>query len=105
MFHVTVLGEDIALSCEQRDEQRIADLAAALERRISVYPGDAPKTQRLLLTALCLLDEVQAKSAALALARSEIERLTDLVVEAKLEAETQTVNEDRGRVASLRANA
>ena len=45
----------------------------------------------------------QATSAALVRARTEIERLTDMVVEAKLEAAAAPDTSDRGRVQALRA--
>ena len=58
--------------------------------------------QRLAFTALALMDETQAVHAALARARCEIERLTDMVVEAQLDAGGAPDSADRGRVGSLR---
>lgn len=105
---VKILGEDYAIECADCDGRRLADLAAALEARLQRFSGDAGAMRRLVLTALGLMDEVQAQSAALVRARNQIERLTDLVVEAKLEAAAQdlTAEEpeapDRGRIDALR---
>ena len=64
--------------------------------------GDAETMRRLVLTALALMDEAQASSAALVRARGEIERLTDMLIEARLEGCAEPDSADRGRVGSLR---
>lgn len=102
---VQVLGETYAIECAACDQRRLEDLARALEARLQGFSGDASAMRRLVLTALTLIDEAQATSAALARARIEIERLTDMVVEAQLEAQQAAPvldSEDRGRVRSLR---
>lgn len=48
------------------------------------------------------MDEVQVIGAALVRARCEIERLSDMLVEAKLEAPDAPSNDERGRVDALR---
>jgi hypothetical protein len=64
--------------------------------------GEPDAMRRLVLTALALMDETQASAAALARARAEIERLTDMVVEARLEAAGAAPDTGtRGRVAAL----
>jgi hypothetical protein len=45
---------------------------------------------------------VQVISAALVRSRCEVERLTDMLVEAKLEAPHAPANDQRGRVGALR---
>ncbi len=103
---VRILGEDYAITCADCDQRRLEDLAAALEARLQGFNDDASATRKLVLTALGLLDEAQATSAALARARIEIERLTDMLVEAKLVAETAGSptpdTPDRGRVGAFR---
>lgn len=104
---ITILGEDYAIECAECDTRRIEDLAKALESRLQGFGGDASAMRRLVLTALGLMDEVQATSAALVRARCEIERLTDMLVEAKLEAQGPDAPEspdtpDRGRVGAFR---
>jgi cell division protein ZapA (FtsZ GTPase activity inhibitor) len=84
---ITILGQDYAIECAECDQRRIEDLARALEERLDGFKGEASAKRRLVLAALGLLDEVQATSAALARARIEVERLTDMLVEAKLEVE------------------
>ena len=76
-----------------------------LEQRLAHQTGDASAGAKLAFAALALLDEAQAKGAALALARCEIERLTDMLVEAKLDADPTPLNEERGRVDALRVSA
>ncbi|MEZ6023824.1 MAG: cell division protein ZapA [Hyphomonadaceae bacterium] len=98
---IRVLDEEIQLDCAPGEQRRIEDLATALETRLSAFTGDPDGKRRLVLTALALLDETQAAGAALARARGEIERLTDMVVEAKLEAAEADLSE-RGRVSALR---
>jgi cell division protein ZapA (FtsZ GTPase activity inhibitor) len=101
---VKILGEDYAIECAECDTRRLEDLARALESRLQGFSGDASAMRRLVLTALGLMDEVQTTSAALIRARCEIERLTDMLVEAKLEAQTPEPPDtpDRGRVNALR---
>lgn len=97
-----ILGQSYALECADCDERRLEDLARALEARLNGYSGDG--VRRLVLTALTLIDEAQATSAALERARHEIERLTDLIVDAKLEAQNSNagLDSERGRVGALR---
>ena len=104
---VKILGEDYAVDCAECDHRRLEDLARALESRLQGFSGDASAMRRLVLTALGLLDEVQTTSAALVRARCEIERLTDMLVEARLEAQLPEPPKtpdtpDRGRVGALR---
>lgn len=99
---LTILGRDYAIDCTQEEERRLQDLASALESRLSAFGEDADARRSLILTALSLLDEAQALHAALARARCEIERLTDMVVEAQLEAGAAPDTPERGRVGSLR---
>ena len=100
---ITILGEDYAIECAECDTRRIEDLAKALEFRLQGFSGDTSAMRRLVLTALGLMDEVQATSAALVRARCEIERLTDMVVEAQLDAQSEAPDTaERGRVGALR---
>lgn len=100
---VRIAGKDIALDCAACDERRLQDLAAQLEVRLGAGDGAADLTPRLVLVALQLLDEAQATGAALARSRMEIERLVDLLVDAKLEAEgPEPVDGERGRLGALR---
>jgi cell division protein ZapA len=101
-MRITILGHEIELACQPLEERRLEDLARALNARLSGFSGEPDAVRRLALTALALMDETQAASAALARARLEIERLTDMVVEAQLEAATAPDTADRGRVGSLR---
>ena len=78
---VKILGEDYAIECAECDTRRLEDLAKLLEQRLQGFSGDVSAMRRLVLTALGLIDEAQATSAALARARMEIERLTDMLVE------------------------
>lgn len=99
-----ILNEQFAIECAECDGRRLEDLARALDARLAGFSGDEDGMRRLVLTALSLLDEAQATSAALVRARGEIERLTDMVVEAKLEAQgVSPADEQRGRVGALRA--
>jgi cell division protein ZapA len=100
-----ILNQDIPLTCAPSEQRRLEDLAAALNMRLALYSGDASAMRSLALTALALMDESQAKSAALERARAEIERLTDMVVEARLSAPAAALDDERGRVASLHAGA
>jgi cell division protein ZapA (FtsZ GTPase activity inhibitor) len=84
---IKIQGEEYAIECAECYMRRIEDLARALEERLEGFKGETGAKRRLVLAALGLLDEVQATSAALARARNEIERLTDTLVEAKLEAQ------------------
>ena len=97
---LNVVGQDIPLTCAGSERKRLEDLATALNARLEGFSGDADAVRRLAITALALLDETQVKAAALVRARGEIERLTDMVVEARL---APGVTEERGRVMSLRA--
>jgi cell division protein ZapA (FtsZ GTPase activity inhibitor) len=100
---VKILGEDYAIECAECDTRRLEDLAKALELRLQGFSGDTSAMRRLVLVALGLIDETQATSAALARARMEIERLTDMLVEAQLQVEPpEPTTPDRGRVSALR---
>ena len=101
---VKILDQDYVIECAECDQRRLEDLARALETRLQGFSGDASAMRRLVLTALTLIDEAQATSAALVRARNEIERLTDMVVEAELEVAQGAApdSSDRGRVSSLR---
>ena len=97
-----ILDQDIRFACAPEEERRLRDLAAALETRLAGFSGDGDGMRRLILTALSLMDEAQASSAALVRARGEIERLTDMLIEARLEGCAEPDSADRGRVGSLR---
>lgn len=97
---LTVLGQAIDLRCAPEEERRLRDLGAALEARLAAFGGDSAGVRRLALTALSLLDEVQAAHAALVRAQGEVERLTDMMVDERLGGEP--IDADRGRVSSLR---
>lgn len=101
---LNVANQQFTIECADCDQRRLEDLAEALNARLSRFSGDEDAMRRLVLTALALLDQAQATSAALALAREEIERLTDMVVEARLEARNTPVNDERGRVGALVAH-
>ncbi|HYD87912.1 MAG TPA: cell division protein ZapA [Vitreimonas sp.] len=100
--NVTILGRQFTIECGEGDCRRLEDLARALDARLAHFAGD--DAHRLVLAALSLLDETQATSAALVRARHEIERLSDMLVEAKLEAAKAgaAVIDDRGRIDALR---
>jgi cell division protein ZapA (FtsZ GTPase activity inhibitor) len=98
-----ILNEEFSLDCAPDEQRRLEDLAAALDARLSGFSGDAEGYRRLVLTALSLLDEAQATGAALARARCEIERLNDMVAEARIEQDAPPPLDDRGRVNALRA--
>jgi len=101
---INVLNRAFTIECADCDQHRLEDLARALDQRLAGFSGDEDAMRRLVLTALCLMDEAQATSAALVRARCEIERMTDMLVEAQLEAaNTQPDMGDRGRVGALRA--
>jgi len=104
---VTILGERHTIECAECDTRRLEDLAGALEGRLQGFRGDTSAMRRLVLTALGLIDETQATNAALARARTEIERLTDMLVEAKLEnvAPEPPDSPERGRIGALHAAA
>lgn len=95
---ITVLGEEITLAVSPDHQRRLDDLAKALETRLAGFAGDVDGKRRLVLTALALLDEVQTTNAALARSRCEIERLSDMLVEAQLEAAAQPATPELGRV-------
>lgn len=102
---VKILDEEYAIECAACDTRRLEDLAKALEARLQGFSGDASSMRRLVLVSLGLIDEAQATGAALARARMEIERLTDMLVEAQLQAEPPPApvdTPDRGRVSALR---
>jgi len=102
-MQVTILDRDFGLDCAEHERKRLEDLAKALNERLSGFSGEADAMRRLVLTALALMDEAQTTGAALARARIEIERLTDMVVEARLEAAGQAPDTStRGGVTSLR---
>jgi cell division protein ZapA (FtsZ GTPase activity inhibitor) len=102
-MRIIVLGHAIELECQPHEQKRLEDLAAALNTRLAGVTGDPDAVRRLTLAALALMDEAQAANAALARARYEIERLTDMLVEAKLEAgDTEPSAPERGRVGALR---
>jgi hypothetical protein len=94
-----ILDETIELECASRDRRRFKDLAAALEARLSSFCDEGSPDRRLVLAAIALLDETQAMGAALARAYWEIERLNDLVAEARAEG----LLGDRRMVNALRA--
>jgi len=102
--HLRILDHDLDIECEAHEERRLEDLARALNARLAGFSGDADAMRRLALAALSLMDEAQATHAALARARMEIERLTDLLVDAKLEQQAQALTDDRGRVGALRVS-
>jgi len=101
---VKILNRDFTIECAEGDCRRLEDLAAALDTRLAGFSGDEDAMRRLVLTALALIDQNQAASAALVRARNEIERLSDMVVEAQLEAAkaAQPITDERGRVEALR---
>lgn len=98
----TILDRTLALECAGEERRRIEDLACALEARLGDFEAEPDATRRLILTALALLDEAQATGAALARARSEIERLTDMLIDARIEARVSPDTGERGRVGALR---
>lgn len=102
---LTVMGREFAIECAERDRRRLEDLAHALNTRLAGFPDDADAVTRAVLTALSLMDEVQVIGAALVRSRCEIERLSDMIVEAKLEPPEALVNDERGRVEALRPGA
>jgi cell division protein ZapA (FtsZ GTPase activity inhibitor) len=102
---LTILGREFVIDCAERDQRRLEDLARDLNARLAGFSEDTDALSRAVLTALSLMDEVQVIGAALVRARGEIERLSDMVVEAKLEAPQAPVNDDRGRVEALRPGA
>ena len=77
-----VADAEVAVDCAPHEQRRVGDLAALLESRLSVYAGEPDALRRLVMTALTLMDEAQVAGAALARARAEIDRLTDLIAEA-----------------------
>jgi cell division protein ZapA (FtsZ GTPase activity inhibitor) len=100
---LSILDRDIAIDCTEHEARRLEDLADALRVRLAGFSGDPDAMRRLVLAALSLMDEAQAANAALARARAEIERLTDLLVDAKLAEQEAVRTDDRGRVSALRA--
>ncbi len=102
---ITILGREFAIECAERDQRRLEDLAVALNARLAGFSGDTDEVTRTVLAALSLMDEVQVIGAALVRARCEIERLSDMLVEARLEAPEALVNDERGRIDALRPGA
>jgi hypothetical protein len=98
-----ILDQDVELECASHERRRLEDLAALLNARLAAYPANQDCNRRLALAALSLLDETQARAAALMRARSEIDRLTDMLVEVRVSAATVSVDDERGRVSALRA--
>ncbi|WP_395645150.1 cell division protein ZapA [Terricaulis sp.] len=82
---IRVLNRDFQMDCAPQEQRRVEDLAKTLDARLAGFTGDAEGMRRLVLTSLALLDEVQATRAALARAHGEVERLNDMVAEARLE--------------------
>jgi cell division protein ZapA (FtsZ GTPase activity inhibitor) len=99
---LTILGRDYAIECVEQEERRLQDLARLLDARLAGFGGDADTRRSLVLIALALLDEAQTTGAALARARCEIERLTDMVIDAKLGAQAGADTSVRGGVGALR---
>ena len=81
---LTILDEEIVLESAPEEERRLRDLATALEARVRALGAEKVNPQSLLIVALSLMDEAQAVRAALARTHGEIERLNDMVVEARL---------------------
>jgi cell division protein ZapA (FtsZ GTPase activity inhibitor) len=101
---LSIGGQEISLDCAPAEERRLRDLAAALEVRIAGL--SAPRDIRgFALTALCLLDETQAVRAALVRAQDEIERLTDMIAEARLAPAAISIDDNLGRCRTLYSNA
>ena len=101
-----ILNEEFCLECSPAEQRRLEDLAAALDTRLSGFSGDADGLRRLVLTALTLMDEAQATGAALVRARGEIERLNDMIAEARIEAaEGAAIAPEQGCVQALRVGA
>jgi hypothetical protein len=96
-----ILNEQISLECAPGDQRRLEDLAAALEARLAGFSGNEDGYRRLVLTAIALLGESQAAGAALMRAHHEIERLNDMVAEARLDQSPPP--DDRRLVNALRA--
>ena len=83
---VRILNQDFEIDCAPQEQRRLEDLAKALDARLAGFSGDAEGVRQLVVTSLALLDEVQANRAALVRAHGEIERLNDMVAEARLDA-------------------
>lgn len=81
-----ILGQEIVVDCAPGDCRRLEDLGKALEERLAGYSGDAAGMRQLVLTALSLMAEAQASAAAVVRAHGEIERLNDMIAEARIEA-------------------
>ena len=97
-----ILDRELVIECSAADGRRLEDLARALNERLAGFSGDADAQQRLALTALSLLDEVQVIGAALVRARCEVERLADMLAETTCETPIVIANDERGRVIALR---
>ena len=98
MAVLTILGRDYAIDCTAQEERRLQDLARLLDARLQGFGADADARRSLL----ALLDENQTTNAALARARDEIERLTDMLIDARLEAQSKPDTAVRGGVGALR---
>lgn len=97
-----IQDRDVSVACAAHDQRRLEDLAKLLNTRLAAFPAEMDACERLALTALSLLDETQARAAALVRARGEIERLTDMLVEERVGAPAN-IDDERGRVGALRA--
>jgi cell division protein ZapA (FtsZ GTPase activity inhibitor) len=95
---LSVLGQELRLDCRPEEERRLRDLVAQLQARLGQFCDDSEGLRCLAITALSLLDEVQASHAALARARAEIERLSDMIVDARADS----LDAALGRVGTLR---
>jgi len=101
-----VMGEEIRIDCAESEVRRLQDLTAALEARLAAFTGDASAVKRLTIVSLSLLDEVQAKAAALARAHGEIEHLAEVLAQAQIDAERdQPISDDSGRISTFAQGA
>ncbi len=102
MAVLTILGRDYASDCTVQEERRLQDLAHLLDARLQGFGAGADARRSLVLLTLALMDENQTTNAALARARDEIERLTDMLIDARLEAQSKPDTAVRGGVGALR---
>lgn len=93
-MRIQLLHRELDISCAAEHERRVSDLAADLEARMLQTAG-ADEVTRLAVAALALIDEAQLAHAALERARLEIERLTDLLVEARRAPDHQMTPDNR----------
>ena len=96
-MRLRLLERELDIPCAATQERRVSDLAMALEARIRQAAVADDEVTRLALAALALVDETQVAHAALERARIEIERLTDLLVEARRAPDRQ-LDSDGGLV-------